>query len=56
MKHLSLDPVVIPDALDRRVKWLSRLQIDTNGVAFRLLILIDTSTNIVLKSLFITYL
>ena len=41
MKHLPLDPVVIPDALDGRVKWLSGLQIEADDVSFSLLLLMD---------------
>jgi hypothetical protein len=39
VKHLPLDPVVVPDAFNSGIKWLARLQIDADGIAFSLLIL-----------------
>lgn len=34
MNHLSLDSVIVPDALHSRVKWFTRLQVQSNHVAF----------------------
>lgn len=41
MKHLPLDPVVVPDALDGRVEWLSGLQVETDNVSLSLLLLVN---------------
>ena len=44
MEHLPLDPIIVPYALDDGVVGLARLQIDTNCVAVRLLLLLRTDS------------
>jgi hypothetical protein len=39
VQHLPLHPVVIPDALNSRIKGLAGLQIDTDNIAFCLFVL-----------------
>ena len=39
MQHLSFHPVVIPDTFDGRIEGLSRLEVNTNSIAFRLFLL-----------------
>lgn len=39
MQHLPLDTVVVPNALDGRVKWLAGLEVQADDVTLRCLLL-----------------